>query len=67
MKAILEFNMHDVDDQFSYHACIEGKEMALSIFELENYLRRCDKDDLPIDAEEIRDLFRGIDIDRMVQ
>jgi hypothetical protein len=39
MKATLEFNLDDCDDEVSYLRCFKSKDMALAILDFDNYLR----------------------------
>jgi len=34
MKAILEFNLNDPDDEMAYQRCIKSKDMAMSLWEI---------------------------------
>lgn len=39
MKATLEFNLDEADDEVSYTRCVKAKDMALLIWDYDNYLR----------------------------
>jgi hypothetical protein len=39
MKATLEFNLDEPDDEVSYTRCVKAKDMALLIWDYDNYLR----------------------------
>jgi hypothetical protein len=39
MKATLEFNLDDSDDEFAYMRCIKAKGMSLVLWEFDQYLR----------------------------
>ena len=39
MKAVLEFNLDDHDDETAYTRCVKAKDMALAIWDIEQYLR----------------------------
>jgi len=43
MKAILEFNLDDVDDQHSHKQCIKAKDMALALSEISDKFRDINK------------------------
>ena len=40
MKAILEFDLNDADDQRAHMRCVKATEMALFIWELRNNMRK---------------------------
>jgi len=39
MKAILKFDLDNADDEVSYTRCVKAKDMALAIWDFDNYLR----------------------------
>lgn len=39
MKAVLEFNLDEHDDETAYIRCVKAKDMALAIWDMEQYLR----------------------------
>lgn len=58
MKATLEFNLDEADDEVSYTRCVKAKDMALLIWDYDNYLRGEGKyNDDPI-AIKHREAFR---------
>lgn len=60
MKATLEFNLDDADDEIAYTRCVKAKDMALAIWEFDVYLRGEGKyNDDPI-AIKHREEFRTI-------
>ena len=79
MKAILEFNLDDLDDQYAHRTCVASLEMALFIWELLNNTKRNlsrkidqaieeDKNITPHDSldlvyDELRDLLSEHNID----
>jgi hypothetical protein len=45
MKAKLEFNLDNEDDQLEYIRCIKARDMALAIWDIEQLLRKWMKED----------------------
>lgn len=43
MKAILEFNLDDVDDRHSHKQCVKAKDMALALSEISDKFREINK------------------------
>lgn len=80
MKAILEFNLDEGDDKAAHLRAIKALDMAIALWDMEEYLRRQTKyasDLMPIEVyknlEEVRDKFREImserslDIDELLK
>ena len=59
-KAILEFNLDNLDDEISYTRCIKAKDMALAIWEFDSYLRGEGKYNDDSMAIKHREEFRSI-------
>lgn len=80
MKAILEFNLDEQDDRVAHLRAVKALDMAIALWDMEEYLRRQTKyasDLMPIEVyknlEEVRDKFREImserslDIDELLK
>lgn len=80
MKAILEFNLDEQDDRAAHLRAVKALDMAIALWDMEEYLRRQTKyasDLMPIEVyknlEEVRDKFReimserSIDIDELLK
>ena len=39
MKGILEFNLDDQEDEVAYMRCVKAKDMALVLWDMDQYLR----------------------------
>jgi hypothetical protein len=39
MKAILEFNLDEIEDQYNHKQCLKGKDMALMLWDFKEFLR----------------------------
>ena len=39
MKAVLEFNLDGHEDETAYMRCVKAKDMALAVWDIEQYLR----------------------------
>lgn len=73
MKAILEFNLDEGDDKGAHLRAIKSLDMAIALWDMEEYLRRQTKyasDLMPIEVyknlEEVRDKFREIMSERSI-
>jgi hypothetical protein len=67
MKAILEFNLNEFEDEQAHYRCIKALDMALVIFKFDEYLRKhikYNENNLSADAliaiEETRDALMDI-------
>jgi len=82
MKAILEFNLDDLEDETAYARCIKAKSMAIVLWDLDQHLRnKCkygdesgELDDITYKAlNDVRDTLRemmndnGIDLDELLK
>lgn len=80
MKAILEFNLDEQDDRAAHLRAVKALDMAIALWDMEEYLRRQTKyasDLMPIEVyknlEEVRDKFseimseRSLDIDELLK
>lgn len=45
MKAKLEFNLEDIDDEFAYLRCVKAKDMALVLWDIDQAIREWSKKD----------------------
>jgi hypothetical protein len=58
MKATLKFNLPG--DEFMFKQAINGPDMAVALYEINEYLRGVDKYDTGDKIDEIRERFFGI-------
>lgn len=77
MKSIIEFNLDEADDQYNLKQCLKGKDMALMLWDFQEYLRvQLKHGQLSPEryeqTEKIRDMFivgldaHGIDLDDLI-
>lgn len=67
MKAILEFDLQDLEDRIEHQRMLKAKDMSIALWDMSQELRKKVKyapDDLSEDTykayEEIQDIFYGI-------
>jgi hypothetical protein len=39
MRAILEFNLDEIDDQYAHRQCIKGKDLAIVLWDFMEFIR----------------------------
>lgn len=61
MKAILEFDLNDPDDNQFHLRCINSLDLALAIFHLQGILREEE-----IDIKRIKEIVYSIDVDELI-
>jgi len=72
MKATLEFNLDDAEDEIAYTRCVKSKDMAIAIWDFDNYLRgegKYNEDPIAIKhREEFRSILdnHNINIDEII-
>lgn len=75
MKAILEYNMDNPDDQLAHLRAVHSINMAIAIFEIQNNLKRkleeiynINHNTLDLVFEEINNIFESnnINIDKLI-
>jgi hypothetical protein len=67
MKAVLEFDLQDIEDRIEHQRMLKAKDMSIALWDMSQELRKKVKyapDDLSEDTykayEEIQDIFYGI-------
>jgi hypothetical protein len=60
MKAVLEFNLEDQDDDLAHNRCIKSRDMALALWDFDQYLRGAIKFGNDLDALKHRDKLHEI-------
>jgi hypothetical protein len=67
MKGILEFNLDDQEDEVAYMRCVKAKDMALVLWDMDQYLRSRTKyapDSMPSEVhdtlQKTRDILRTL-------
>ena len=62
MKAIIEFNLEDIDDQKNHLRCVKSAHMAAMLWEIKNNLYKQCKREAEASNSSIPDIEEGIDI-----
>jgi hypothetical protein len=68
MKALLEFDLDDVDDRLSHHRCVKSLDMALAIWDIQmNFRKQCqhelgESNTLDSIFEKLDDIFKKYNI-----
>lgn len=65
MKAILEFDLDDPEDEMAHRRCIMSLKMAIALFEIIHNTGRW-TDDIEKYREEIQAATEGINIDELI-
>lgn len=62
MKAILEFDLENLDDKMTYYRAVRADDLAFALWDINNIKFRKDADTLESYKAQIKEIFEAYDI-----